>query len=93
MKVVLTEEVKKLGVRGDIREVKDGYGRNCLLPQGRAVLFGTQAAKTILAEMAEKRALKAKRKAEATGPKKVKKSLKRELKKKAKEKKQIKRTK
>ena len=37
MKVILTQEVSGLGSPGDIVEVKDGYGRNYLLPQGFAI--------------------------------------------------------
>ena len=37
MKVVLREEVKHVGRRGDIVEVADGYARNFLLPQGKAL--------------------------------------------------------
>lgn len=37
MKVILQADVKKLGVRGDIVEVSDGYGRNYLLPRKLAV--------------------------------------------------------
>ncbi len=36
MKLILTHEVDKLGVAGDVVEVKDGYGRNFLLPRGLA---------------------------------------------------------
>ena len=38
MKLVLTTEVEHLGTSGDIVEVKDGYGRNFLLPRGMAVV-------------------------------------------------------
>ena len=34
MKVILTQEVGGLGAPGDVVEVRDGYGRNYLLPQG-----------------------------------------------------------
>ena len=37
MKVIMTQEVSGLGAPGDIVEVKDGYGRNYLLPQGLAI--------------------------------------------------------
>jgi large subunit ribosomal protein L9 len=38
MKLILTAEVDHLGVSGDIVEVKDGYGRNFLLPRGLAIV-------------------------------------------------------
>jgi large subunit ribosomal protein L9 len=38
MKVLLLEDVYKLGRAGDVKRVADGYGRNYLLPQGLAVL-------------------------------------------------------
>ena len=34
MKLILTHEVTGLGTAGDIVEVKDGYGRNYLMPRG-----------------------------------------------------------
>ena len=37
MKIILTQEVSGLGTPGDVVEVKDGYGRNYLLPQGFAI--------------------------------------------------------
>lgn len=37
MKVVLVQEVPELGIPGEIKEVKDGYARNYLLPQRLAV--------------------------------------------------------
>lgn len=37
MKLILTAPVEKLGVAGDVVEVKDGYGRNFLLPNGKAI--------------------------------------------------------
>jgi large subunit ribosomal protein L9 len=37
MKLILTAEVEHLGSSGDIVEVKDGYGRNFLLPRGLAI--------------------------------------------------------
>ena len=38
MKLILTQEVGGLGAPGDIVEVKDGYGRNFLLPRGLAIV-------------------------------------------------------
>jgi ribosomal protein L9 len=38
MKLILTAEVDKLGEPGDTVEVKDGYGRNFLLPRGLAIV-------------------------------------------------------
>ncbi len=37
MKLILTQEVAGLGDAGDVVEVKDGYGRNYLLPRGFAI--------------------------------------------------------
>jgi large subunit ribosomal protein L9 len=37
MKLILTHEVSGLGAPGDVVEVKDGYGRNYLLPRGYAI--------------------------------------------------------
>lgn len=38
MKIILTDEVRGLGRRGDVADVKNGYARNFLLPQGLAFL-------------------------------------------------------
>lgn len=38
MKVILQQDIKKLGKKGDIVEVSEGYGRNFLLPRKAAVL-------------------------------------------------------
>ena len=47
MKLILTAAVDKLGVPGDIVEVKAGYGRNYLLPRGYAILATRGAEKQI----------------------------------------------
>lgn len=36
MQVILLEKIQNLGVLGDVVKVKDGYGRNYLIPQGKA---------------------------------------------------------
>lgn len=38
MKLILKEDVEKLGSAGDLVDVKDGFGRNFLIPNGKAVL-------------------------------------------------------
>jgi large subunit ribosomal protein L9 len=47
MKVLLLEDVYKLGRAGDVKKVADGYGRNYLLPQGLAVLATPGALKQV----------------------------------------------
>lgn len=37
MKVILTQDVKNIGKKGEVVEVKEGYGRNFLIPRGLAV--------------------------------------------------------
>lgn len=38
MEVILTQDIEKLGYKDDLVSVKQGYGRNYLIPQGKAVL-------------------------------------------------------
>ncbi|MDR0435506.1 MAG: 50S ribosomal protein L9 [Propionibacteriaceae bacterium] len=47
MKLILTTNIAKLGLAGDVVEVKDGYGRNFLVPQGKAVVWTRGAEKQI----------------------------------------------
>lgn len=47
MKVILREDVSNLGKSGDVVTVRDGYGRNFLLPQGLAVLATERNVKQI----------------------------------------------
>ncbi|MEW2143644.1 50S ribosomal protein L9 [Micromonospora vinacea] len=47
MKIILTQEVSGLGAPGDIVEVKDGFGRNYLLPQGFAIVWTKGAEKQV----------------------------------------------
>ena len=65
MKIILKENVADLGYKDDIVEVKDGYGRNYLIPQGKAIIASAAALKQ-LAEDQKQRAHKiAKIKADA----------------------------
>lgn len=47
MRIVLTEDIDKLGRRGEIIKVADGYARNFLLPKGKALLATDGNLKTI----------------------------------------------
>ena len=65
MELILKENVPGLGYKDDIVEVKNGYGRNYLIPQGKAVI-ASPSAKKVLAENLKQRAHKlAKIKADA----------------------------
>lgn len=65
MQVILKEDIHNLGYKDDIVTVKDGFGRNYLIPQGKAVI-ASESAKKVLAENLKQRAHKlAKIKAEA----------------------------
>jgi large subunit ribosomal protein L9 len=47
MKLILTQEVTGLGAAGDVVEVKDGYGRNYLVPRGLGIRWSRGGEKTI----------------------------------------------
>jgi large subunit ribosomal protein L9 len=47
MKLILTQEVGGLGAPGDIVEVKDGYGRNFLIPRGFAIRWTKGGERTV----------------------------------------------
>ncbi len=47
MKLILTAPVDKLGTAGDVVEVKDGYGRNFLMPRGFAIQWSRGGEKQI----------------------------------------------
>ncbi|NUR08078.1 MAG: 50S ribosomal protein L9 [Nocardioidaceae bacterium] len=47
MKLILTQEVGGLGAPGDIVEVKDGYGRNFLVPRGYAIRWTKGGERTV----------------------------------------------
>ena len=60
MELILKQDVENLGFKDDIVTVKNGYGRNFLIPQGQAVL-ATPSAKKVLAENLKQRAFKEKK--------------------------------
>ena len=57
MELILLQDVEKLGFKDEIVTVKNGFGRNFLIPQGKAVL-ATEAARKVLAENLRQRAKK-----------------------------------
>ena len=57
MELILKKDVENLGFKDDVVTVKNGYGRNYLIPQGYAIL-ATSSAKKVLAENLKQRAYK-----------------------------------
>jgi large subunit ribosomal protein L9 len=57
MELILKQDVQNLGFKDDVVTVKNGYGRNYLIPQGFAVL-ATPSAKKVLAENLKQKAHK-----------------------------------
>ena len=60
MELILKKDVENLGFTDDLVSVKNGFGRNFLIPQGHAVL-ATPSAKKVLAETLKQRAFKEKK--------------------------------
>lgn len=60
MELILKEDVQNLGFKDDVVNVKNGYGRNFLIPQGLAAM-ATTSAKKVLAENLKQRAHKEKK--------------------------------
>ncbi len=54
MKILLCEDIKKLGWFGDVVEVNDGYARNYLLPQGLAKVASEESIRSIADEKAKR---------------------------------------
>ena len=72
MELILKETISTLGFEGDVVTVKDGFGRNYLLPQGKAVV----ATETNLTELAEnKAAIEARRAADQKGAEAIAKKI------------------
>ena len=59
MELILKKDVENLGFADDIVEVKNGYGRNFLIPQGKAIM-ATVSARKVLEENLKQRAFKEK---------------------------------
>jgi large subunit ribosomal protein L9 len=59
MELILKEDVQNLGFKDEIVKVKNGYGRNFLIPQGRAVI-ATLSARKVLTENLKQKAFKEK---------------------------------
>ena len=57
MEVILKEDIVTLGYKDDIVDVKKGYARNFLIPQGKAVM-ASESAKKVIAENNRQRAHK-----------------------------------
>ena len=57
MEIILKEDIIGLGYKNDIVDVKSGYGRNYLIPTGKAVI-ASDSAKKMLAEDLKQRAHK-----------------------------------
>ena len=60
MQIILKENIENLGFKDDLVMVKNGYGRNYLIPQGKAIL-ATVSAKKVIAENLKQKAFKEKK--------------------------------
>jgi large subunit ribosomal protein L9 len=67
MKIILREDVENLGKRGEVIRVKPGYGRNFLLPKGKAYSYSPGNARKVEVERRILDLRLAKEKAEAEG--------------------------
>ena len=65
MRVILKSDVKKVGKKGEVVEVSDGYGRNFLIAKGLAVPETKHSMEILSEQKAEEAAEEAKREAEA----------------------------
>lgn len=65
MKIILKENIHGLGYKDDVVEVKDGYGRNYLIPQGKAVIANSSNIKQLEETMRQRAHKLAKIKADA----------------------------
>lgn len=65
MKIILKEDISNLGFKNDIVEVRPGYGRNFLIPQGKAVIANETSLKVLAENMRQQERKLAKEKADA----------------------------
>lgn len=65
MKIILKEDISNLGYKDDIVEVKDGYGRNYLIPQGKAIIASASNIKQLEENLRQRAHKIAKLKADA----------------------------
>ena len=54
MKIILKENISGLGYKDDVVEVKDGYGRNYLIPQGKCVIASEAALKQLKEDLKQR---------------------------------------
>ena len=71
MKVILLSDVNKVGKKGDIKEVSDGYARNFLIARGLAVMASSGSKKVLDRQKKEEAELDEKRREEAIELKKL----------------------
>ena len=65
MEIILKEDVINLGYKNDIVKVKNGYGRNFLIPTGKAIVANPSAKKALAEELKQRAHKLAKIKADA----------------------------
>lgn len=65
MKIILKENIPGLGYKDDVVEVKDGYGRNYLIPQGKGIIASDAALKQLKEDLKQRAHKIAAAKAEA----------------------------
>ncbi len=54
MKIILKENIPGLGYKDDVVEVKDGYGRNYLIPQGKCIIASDAALKQLKEDLKQR---------------------------------------
>lgn len=70
MKVILLEDVKNVGKKDEVKEVSDGYAKNFLIKQNKAVLYNKTNSKVLAEKQAEEAAHQAELKKQAEEVKK-----------------------